>query len=222
MEWSTDLHLVSLLQEYVAPEARVADFVREQLTTDGEKDKITLAIRQVKKLYRAIETPFDGFLNYSGLDWNNKEEVDEATLMLRRGMFDLMLGDRIRRMLLNRYKEVRDIRRRFEEFISVHALYMESRCNDLPIWWDAINIGEASVKRWVSKGLAEDEGFTELVLDWLDDGRKLQAWLRDYEGKEMLANNPAQENERVFSEEVAIEIMNFAKVSMAIKGMIRS
>ena len=70
--------------------------------------------------------------------------------------------------------------------------------------------------------MAEDEGFTELMLDWLEDGRKLQAWLRGYEGKEMLANNPAQENKWIFSEEVAIEIMMFAKVSMAIKGMIRS
>jgi len=32
----------------------------------------------------------------------------------------------------------------------------------------------------------------------------------------MLANNPAQENEQVFSE-VAIEIMKFTKVSMVIK-----
>jgi len=95
---------------------------------------------------------------------------------------------------------------------------MESYCNDLLIWWDTIDISEAPVKQWVSRGLAEDEGFTELVLDQLEDGRKLQVWLRDYEGKEMLANNPAQENERVFSEEVVIEIMKFAKVSMAIKG----
>jgi len=101
MEWLTDLHLVLLLQEYVAPEAQVADFVCEQLMMDSEKDKVTVAIRQVKKLYQAIVTPFDGFLNYSSLDWTNEEEVDEAVLMLRKGMFNLMLGDRIRRMLLN-------------------------------------------------------------------------------------------------------------------------
>jgi len=88
---------------------QVADFVHEQLMTDSEKDKVTVAICQVKKLYWAILTPFNGFLNYSSLDWTNEEEVDEAVLMLCKGMFDLMLGDWIRRMLLNQYEEVRDI-----------------------------------------------------------------------------------------------------------------
>jgi len=217
MEWSTDVHLVSLLQEYIAPEACVADFVCKQLTTDGQKDVVTVAICQLRKLYQSISMLFDRFLNCSGLNWTKVEEVDEAVVMLRNGMFDLMLGDRIRRMLLNQYEEVGDVRHRFEDFISVHAVYMESRCKDLPIWWDSINLGKGLVKGWISRGLAEDESFAELVLDWLEDGRKLQAWLRDYEGKEMLANNPAQENERVFSEEVAIEVMKFVKVSTGIK-----
>ena len=71
------------------------------------------------------------------------------------------------------------------------------------------------------RGLAEDEGFAELVLDWLEDRRQLQAWLRDYEGKEMLANNLAQENKHVLSEEVAVEVMKFAKVSTRVKGTVR-
>jgi len=71
------------------------------------------------------------------------------------------------------------------------------------------------------RGLAEDEGFAELVLDWLEDRRQLQAWLRDYEGKEMLANNLAQENKHIFSEEVAVEVMKFAKVSTRVKGTVR-
>ena len=142
MEWSIDLHLVLLLQEYVALEAQVADFVHKQLIMDSEKDKITVAICQVKKLYWAILTLFDGFLNYSSLNWTNKEEIDEAVLMLHNRMFNL-----IRRMLLNQYKEVRDIQHHFEDFISVHALYIGSRCNDLLIWWDSINVGEAPVKQ---------------------------------------------------------------------------
>ena len=217
MEWSTDVHLVSFLQEYVTPEACVAGFVRKQLTMDGQKDVDTVAICQLRKLYRSISMLFNRFLNYSGLDWTKVEEVDEVVVMLRNGMFDLMLGDQIRRMLLNQYKEVGDIRRCFEDFILVHAVYMESRCKDLPIWWDSIDLGKGLVKGWILRGLVEDESFAQLVLDWLEDGRKLQAWLRDYKGKEMLANNLAQENERVFSEEVAIEVMKFVKVSTGIK-----
>jgi len=37
----------------------------------------------------------------------------------------------------------------------------------------------------------------------------------------MLANNLAQENKHIFSEEVAVEVMKFAKVSTRVKGTVR-
>ena len=115
MEWSTDVYLVALLQQYLTPEVSVADFVHEQLITDKQKDELTVAIRQVTKLWRTISTPYDVFLNYTCLDWANEEDVDQIIPMVRRGMFDLMLGDQIRRMLLNQYEEVRNIRSCIEE-----------------------------------------------------------------------------------------------------------
>jgi len=77
-----DLHLVLLLQEYVTLEACVAGFVHEQLTMDSQKDMVTVAICQVRKLCWSISTPFDRFLNYSGLDWTKGEEVDKVVVML--------------------------------------------------------------------------------------------------------------------------------------------
>jgi len=109
-----DLHLVLLLQEYVTLKACMAGFVHEQLTLDSQKDIVTVAICQVRKLCWSISTPFDRFLNYSGLDWTKGEEVDKVVVMLCNRMFDLMLGDQIRRMLLNQYKEVGDIQCWFE------------------------------------------------------------------------------------------------------------
>jgi len=50
---------------------------------------------------------------------------------------------------------------------------MESCYKDLLIWWDSINLSKGPVKGWILRGLAEDEGFAELVLDWLEYRRKL-------------------------------------------------
>jgi hypothetical protein len=207
-----DLYLVSLLQEYVTPEPFVADFVREQLITDEQKDALTVSIRQVTRIWRTISTPYDAFVNYTGLDWRKEGEVDELMPVIRGAMFDLMLGDRVRRMLINRYKEVDAVRRRFEYLISVHKAFVESRCEDMSIWWDRADVDAVPVKRWASSSLAEDGDFAEVVLSWLEDGRKLQNWLREYEQKGVLVNNLTQENEGVFSEEAAVETLGFAKV----------
>jgi hypothetical protein len=219
MEWSTDLYLVSLLQEYVTPEPFIADFVRDQLITDEQKDALTVSIRQVTKIWRTISTPYDAFVNYTGLNWRKEEEVDELMPLIRGGMFDLMLGDRLRRMLINGYEEVDAVRRRFEYLISVHKAFVESRCEDMSIWWDRADVDAVPMKQWVSTSLAEDGDFAKVVLSWLEDGRKLQNWLREYEERGVLANNPAQENKRVVSEEAAVEIIGFAKVETWLCGL---
>jgi len=212
MEWSTDLYHASLLEEYLTPEVWVADFVRDQLITDDQKDAITVAIRQVKKLWRTITAPYDVFVNYTCLDWTKEEDVDEVIPVIRRGMFDLMLGDRMRRMLVNQYEEVQVVRSRFEDFILVHGALLKSRCKEPSLWWDDVGVKKGPLKTWVSRDLAGDSDFTEVVVSWLEDGKRVQNWLRDYEEKGILANNPSLEDERVFSEEMAIEIMKFAKV----------
>jgi len=40
------------------------------------------------------------------------------------------------------------------------------------IWWDSINLSKGPVKGWILRGLAEDEGFAELMLDWLEGSYK--------------------------------------------------
>ena len=212
MEWSTDLYHVAQLEEYLVPEVWVADFVRDQLITNDQKDAMTVAICQVTKLWRTITEPYDVFVNYTCLDWTKEQDVDEVFGMIRRGMFDLMLGDRMRRTLVNRYEEVRVVRSRFEDFILFHGALLKSHCKEPSLWWDSIGIKKGPLKAWVSGDLAGDKDFTEVVASWLEDGRRMQNWLRDYEEKGILANNPSLEDERVFSEEMAIEIMKFAKV----------
>jgi hypothetical protein len=192
----------------------VPDFVRDQLFTDDQKDEMTVSLRQIMKLWRTISTPFDAFVNYTGLDWADNDRVCDVLVKLREGMFDLMLGDRTRRVLLNQYEEVHVIRERFEDFISARESYLEPRCTDVSLWWDTFDVDSSPRKQWVSKGLAGDGDFLDLVVGWLEDEKKLQDWLNDYEEKATLANNPAQESERVFSETAAIEIMRFAKVGM--------
>ena len=54
----------------------------KQLTMDSQKDMVTVAICQVRKLCWSISMLFDRFLNYSCLDWIKVEEVDKVVVML--------------------------------------------------------------------------------------------------------------------------------------------
>lgn len=213
MEWSTDLYRVSLLQKFVSPKAEVSDLVREQLTTSRQKDDMTVALRQVMKLWRTIDTPYDVFVNYTCLDWDNQQEVYQVLPELRSAMFDLMLGDQVRRLLLNRYSDVYAIRKRIEHFVLSQANNLKTRCNPTKLWWDSATLDVEGNQRWTSKALEEDPDFVELVLSWLGDGENLQGWLRDYEERTRLTNNYLEEKDRVFSESTAAEIMAFAEVS---------
>lgn len=213
MEWSLDFLLVSLLQEYLMPETKVADFVRAQLITDDEKDALTVTMRQISNLSRTITTPYDVFVNYSSIDWTDKGEVIRLTPELKREMFDLMLGDRTRRTLLNQYGDVHAIRARFEDFINIYSRHLEVRHDDVPIWWDGFGEDTSSNKQWISKDLAEDHDFARIFAMWVSDGQALQGLVTHFEEDGILINNPEEEDEWVFSETGAGELMKLAKVS---------
>jgi len=212
MEWSTDLHLVSLLQKYLVTPPRVTPLVRGQLKTVDDSDDIEVALCRVTNLCRIVDTPYDALLNHTCLDWSDQWLVAQVSSALPSAMFDLMLGNKARRFLLNGYTDVHNIRRRIQKFVELLVDGGRARPPPVQLWWDGLTEDAVPHGRWISKRLAEDKDFEMLLESWLEDNRALQTWLQQYEETTPLVNNWDQPTGRVFSEEVAIEVMKFAKV----------
>lgn len=212
MEWAPDLYLVSLLEEYLFPVPQTTRLVRAQLMTIDQKDDITMALRQVTKLWRTIDTPYDALLNHSCLDWRDEPLVAQVLPDLRLALFDHVLGDKIRRFLLNRYSDVHTVRAYIEAFIVASVQSLESRVHREDLWWDGVNPNEVPHARWLSGNLRRDHDFYLLLQAWNEDNTHLQNWLDGYERTTILFNNWQKEGSRVFSEKTAIDILNFAKV----------
>ena len=66
--------------------------------------------------------------------------------------------------------------------------------------------------------MGEDKDFQTLLESWSSDGRHLQGWLQEYERTTLLGNNWGKDEDRVFSEEAAIQVMEFAKVRSSALG----
>ena len=215
MEWATDLYLVSLLEKYLTPRPQVARFVRAQLITVDQKDSITVALRRVTKAFHTIDTPYDAFLNHTCLDWNNQGLITQVSPDLRSAMFDLMLGDQTRRLLLSRYSDVHAIRGCIEAFIVAWSDELEPHSPPMQLWWDGVSTGTTDTtlhKPWVSKGLRGDADFIQLLQGWDDDNKYLQNFLREFERTTTLSNNGGPEGSRVFSEETAMVPMECTQV----------
>ena len=212
MEMSPQFYVAALLHKYLAQHVYVADFVRDQLLTNEQKDEVTEAFRKIKKPWRDLETDYDRLLNFSALDWYDENEVENSFPRVRRAIFDLMLGDETRRIQLNRYQEVHTIRTIVHEFYVSQGDFLNPRCDQGTLWWDEINAGTAPRKHWVSPELAKDRSLGELVHSWSDDSYWLQQWLRGYEWAGILKNNRLEQDIGVFSETSAVAIMDFAKV----------
>jgi hypothetical protein len=106
MGWATELHLVSLLEKYLSLYPRVTALVRAQLMTVDHKGAITEALHRVTNLFHVIDTPYDTLLNHTCLEWHDEQLVTQVSPDLPSAMFDLMLGERVRKMLLNRYSDI--------------------------------------------------------------------------------------------------------------------
>ena len=212
MELSPQFYVVALLHEYLAQDVYVADFVRDQLITNDQKDEITKTFRKIPKRWRDLETDYDKLLNFSALDWYNENEVENSFPRIRRAMFDLMLGDETRRIHLNRYEEVHTIRTIIHQFYTSQGELLHPRCEQGTLWWDEIKVDTTPRKHWVSPELAKDKSLGQLVRSWSCDNYWLQQWLRGYERAGMLKNNRLEQDVGVFSESSAVAIMDFAKV----------
>lgn len=212
MELSPQFYVAGLLHEYLSQDTFVPGYVRKQLLTNIEHDAISEAFRKVKKRWRDLETDYDRFVNFSGLDWRDEDDTHDAIPLLRTAMFDLMLGDETRRINLNRYQEVHVVRNIVHGLLVELADLLHPRCEHGSLWWDEIKLDDSPRKQWVSQELAADPRFGELVSSWSMDSFRLRVWLRDYERRSVLKNNPQEEEEGIFSESSAIAIMAFAKV----------
>ena len=209
MEWSTDLHLVSLLQNYLVPHPRVTSLVRAQLTTVNESYDIQVALRRVTNRLRKVDSPYDALLNHTCLNWGNERLVDRVSSALPSAMFDLMLGNEVTSQLLNKYTDVHSVRRRIQKFVELLP-------GNVQLWWDGVTEDAVPHGHWVSKSLAQDPDFKALLESWLNDNQALQTWLCQYEKTMLLVNNSnLPTSRRVFSEEVAIEVMKFGKVGIS-------
>jgi hypothetical protein len=127
-------------------------------------------------------------------------------------MFNLTLGNAVRRNLLERYSDVHKTRRYIQTFAESWNHLMSPHSRAAKPLWDGVSEGAVPHQPWVSKHLGEDEDLETLLGAWADDNGALQNWLWEYERTTTLANNWGQHENRVFSEEVATQVMLFGKV----------
>jgi hypothetical protein len=211
MEWSTALNHLVLLKNYLGPDPEVGSFVREQLITPGEEDRIREAIRDARPGNRTSKSRYTSYLRHTHLDLK-KVSSDVGLEALVGAMFDLELGDRVKRLQLNRYSEVHEARALIEDFVwkwkrvPVQIYDIES------IWWDGINPVRTSHTHWISAHLSKDKDFYAVLGRWLHDRDSLQTWLDGFKGVRALANNAESGHPLVFSAEVASQIIGSAEV----------
>lgn len=212
MEWSTALNRVALLNVYLGPEPEVWSFVRNQLLTRNEEERIREAIRKARVGNGTLESIYDGYLLRTHLNIRKISSSEFGLEALVGAMFDLELGDRVKRLQLNRYSDVHAIRELIDHFVSKWRGGMVRSYTVGSIWWDGINSVRTPHAHWISTNLANDKGFDTVFRRWFDDGNSLQAWLDGLEGSPALVNNPESGHGLVFSAEAASRIMDLAKV----------
>jgi hypothetical protein len=210
MEWSPTLSRVVLLNSYVGPEPQVASFIREQLIAVDERATIVEAILDARAGNWVLKSIYDFLLQRTHLDLKTKLFLDHDGMdNLVEGMFDAALAGRLQALRLNCYSDIHEARSLIEHFVS--------KCNGGSasagsLWWDGVHPSRTAHTRWLSTSLEEDKDFKLVLTDWLLDGERLQVWLDSCEESPGLVNNRDSHDSRVFSTEVATQIMGLAKV----------
>lgn len=219
---STELHLVSLLEDYVAPKPVVASFVRTQLFRDNVREAIKSAV-----CLRQVSTdpiiPCDFYqwcLSHSGLDFKSEDpalaEVISSGLLYQH-LFDLSLGQQVKASKIRRYSEFYSVRHSLFWFAVqwVNGGLLFPRLNIDHLFWDREYSPELFIHQsWVSPPLLEEYPRFFAVFDsWLEDGSHLQDWLEGYEANTGAANNPYG-SDRVLSESVAVKALELAEVRL--------
>jgi len=214
MMWSTDLHLVGLLDEYVGRQPAVADFVRKQLLREEEEDCIRKAIANRKKGYNHFSDLYGCWLWYSGVDFQVGDEglaeaIDRGDFI--RALFDLMLSHSVKVRMLNNYTEFHEARRSIESFFITYSSLMTAETNPVRLWWDGVYVSRSPDLPWISVPLRTHASFLPLVESWIADSGLLQTWLENFENDTPVVNNP-DSSDRVFSHSMALHILGLVKV----------
>ena len=221
MMLSTELYLVAMLDEYIAPEPVVAGFVRTQLL----RHESDMAIRQAVQQHQRGEHPtFAGefyytCLSYTGLDFNSENPALAAAVskgLLHHHLFDLGLGRYFKASRIQRYAEFHTIRESISWLISKWAdagmllVDVDSDC----LWWDVHYRVTSRELPWVSVAVQKHPGFYAVFDSWLEASNQLQVQLAEYEKGTMAVNDP-DSVDRFLPESVAIKALELAEVRVS-------
>ena len=212
--WSTDLYLVALLDEYVAPQPVVANYVRKQLLQEDEKNVIQQAIDNAREGQHDLNGTYGRWLWYSGIDFDS--QASNLPNVIARGdllcaLFDLMLGQSVKIHMLNHYTEFHEVRCTIESFLIKFASMMSTEPTPGKLWWDGTFVSQSPDERWITTSLKNHADFFPILESWVEDSTYLQNWLQDYEAETPSVNNP-KGLDRVFSEPMAIKVLQWLKV----------
>ena len=206
------LNRVALLNAYLGPEPEVESFVREQLITDKEEVRIREAIRNAGAGNGTLESIYGAYLLRTHLDVKKISSSKVGFEALVGAMFDLELGDRVKRLQLNRYSDVHEAREFIDDFVLKWRGGTTRSYATGSIWWDGVNRARTPHAHWISTNLAKDRDFHVVFRKWQDDCDSLQDWLDESEESQALGNNIESGYGLVFSVEAASRIMDLAKV----------
>ena len=209
MEWSTLLNRVALLSIYIGPEAKVSTIVRDQLITVSKEATITKAVTDALKGVREMKNLYDAYLLWTTLDVA-EVAAKVGVKPLVEALFDLNLGDRVKRLQLNSFSDVREARDLVEQFI-LKWMGDGGRRSGSP-WWDGIDPSKTSQPRWISTALEQDPGFYEVFRRWQEESDDLQRWLDGHERSPAMANNVASGMDVVYSANMALKTIELAEV----------
>ena len=212
MEWSTALNHVVLLNIYLGPEPEVWSFVRNQLITRNEEERIRKAIQKARVGQGTLESIYDGYLLRTHLNIRKISSSEVGLEALVGALFDLELGDRVKRLQLNRYSDVHEIRELIDNFVSKWRGGAVRSYTAGSIWWDGVNKARTSYMPWTSPNLAKEKDFYAVFRRWIHDSDSLQTWLDGLGGSPALVNNLQSSSGHVFSMEAASLIVDLAKV----------
>lgn len=211
MEWSTLLNRVSLLSSYIGPEAKVSTIVRDQLITASEEATITRAVTAALNGNQEMKTLYDAYLLWTNLDI--VEVVGKVGVKpLVEALFDLNLGDRVKRLKLNSYLDVREAREVVEQFVLKWTRDGAGSRRSGSTWWDGVDPSKISRPRWIPRALEQDPGFYELLRRWHEESDNLQHWLDGLESSPAMVNNGASGMDAVYSANIALKIIELAEV----------
>lgn len=207
MEWATLLNRVALLSIYVGPEASISTLVRRQLINDSEEATIAEAISATLNGDRKMQNVYNTYLLWTTLDV--AQIVAKVGIKpLAEAMFDLNLGNRVKRLQLNRYCDVHEARELVERFV----IRWVRDAVPGSTWWDGVDPSITPHTRWISTALGEDPGFYEVFGRWQEESDGLQRWLDHLPRSPAIANNGAPGMDAVYSANVALKIIELAEV----------